>query len=384
MDLAERHMPVCWQPRVRVASIELLLLMTVFAASAMAFLYLVGIDALNDKHPFQFFSDSNTYHRAYAGEMESFEGDLVSINGNYLGPLMVLALVGGNPYLAMLFNVAIFYCSLLWITAQLKLNPVRVGALLMLSPMTISTLLSVNKEIFLFPFIAFALHGYMRRSATAVLIALALSILARWQLTAFYLIMLLLTATPVRVFRSRVTVLVWALAGASVMYLLLQQWIEPVIAAVEANLETYDGGGSGLFERFLELQKQGLYFLIFPFKAAHLLFASAIRLRQIDAENIYNNLFVAAHCLAALLIFGCLVLKRRLTLKSDLLFASVMFLAVFCLSPIYAPRYLYTVYAMWVLVLAGAPQVLRRRRRQLVEQQIIPAEADMPRQRTLT
>lgn len=367
MDLAERNAVVHRPPRIRVGSIELLLLMAAFSIAAMVFLYLIGIDALADKHPFQFFSDSNTYHRTYAGEAENFDGELVAVNGNYLGPMVLLALVGGNPYLAMLINVGIFYFSMLWITARLQLDPVKVAALLLLSPMTLSTLLSVNKEIFLFPFIAFALHGYMRRSLTATLVALALSILARWQLTAFYLVILAISVTPVRVFKSRATVLVYALVGASVMYLLLQQWIEPVIAAVEANLETYDGGGSGLFELFLNLQKQGLYFLIFPFKALHLLFASAIRLRQIDAENIYNNLFVAGHCLVALAIFGWMVLKRPVRLKSDLIFASVIFLAVFCLSPVYAPRYLYTVYVVWVLVLAGAPQKLRWPRRRIID-----------------
>src|SRR5690606_28937993 len=96
-------------------------------------------------------------------------------------------------------------------TAKLKLNPVNVGALLLISPMTVSTLLSVNKEIFLFPFIAFALHGYMRRSVLAMLIALGLSVLSRWQLTVFYLFMLAISATPIRICKSRTTVLAYAL-----------------------------------------------------------------------------------------------------------------------------------------------------------------------------
>ncbi len=370
--------------RVRVRSLELLLLMVLFGMLAAVFLFLIGIDALNDRHPFQFFVDSNTYHKTYAGDSETFDGTLVGVDGNYLGPLLILTLAGGDPYLVMLINVCIYYFSIARITSLLKLDPLNVGILLLLSPMTVSTLLSVNKEILVFPFIAFALTAYMRRSLMWAGLALVVSILSRWQLTAFYLVMLMISMSPVRILRHRGSVLGVTLLAASAMYLLLQQWIEPVMAAVEANLESYDGGGSGLFELFLNLQKQGLYALIFPFKALHLLFASAIRLRQIDAENIYNNLFVAAHCLVALVVFGFMVLKRSVRLKSDLIFASVMFLAVFCLSPIYAPRYLYPVYVIWVLVLAGAPQKLRWPRRRAGNALVKAPQPDVYPQRALT
>ena len=352
-----------WRPTIRISSIKLLLLLTAFALLGGVFLYLVGIDAINEKNPFQFFSDSNTYHRTYAGEAKNFDGTLISVSGNYLGPLLILNLLGGDPYLVMLLNVSIYFASLLRITTLLKLEPLKVGLLLLLSPMTISSLLSVNKEIFIFPFIAFALTGYIRRSFTAIVLAMLFSIVARWQLTAFYLVMLMISATPVRIFKRRGTVLIVTLLAASALYLVMQRLLEPVIAAVELSIENYDEGGSGLFEVFLGYQKQGLYFLIFPLKALHLLFASAIRLRQIDESNIYNHLFVAAHCAVTLLVFAGLLWRRALRLRSDLIFATAVFLTVFCLSPIYAPRYLYAVFVIWMLVLAGAPQEIREPRR---------------------
>lgn len=363
--------------RIRVKAVELLLLMVPFAVLSAVFLFLIGADALQEKNDFQFFADSNTYLQTYAGESESFDGTVIGVNSNYLGPLTVLQLAGGNIYLVMLLNVYIFCHSILRITALLNLNPLKVGLLLLLSPLTLSSLVSVNKEIFVFPFIAFALSGYMRRSLLAVALALLFSLLARWQLTAFYCVMLAITMSPVRIFRRRGTMVVMILLGVSAVYLLLARWLAPVIAAMEASIENYDGGGSGVFEVLLNYQQQGLYFLIFPFKALHLLFGAALRPERLfNPTNIYNDLFVTGHCLVALLVFITLFVRRRFTLKSDLIFATVIFLVVFCLSPVYAPRYLYAVFVIWMLVLAGAPRSLREQYRLMgPKQRSIPSYA---------
>ena len=346
--------------RIQKKSLELLSLMALFATAAAIFLYLIGQYALIEQHPFQFFADSSTYHKVYAGDSPNFDGNLVAVNANYLGPIVILEILGGNIYLVMLLNVYLFCHSIIRITHLLKLDPLKVGVLLLLSPLTISSLMSVNKEVLIYPFIAVALTAYMRRSMAAAVLALFMTILVRWQLTGVYLVILLVSSRVSMVRRG--TVLVVLLMSLSALYVAIQDWIEPVIAYVEASFESYEGEGSGLFEVTLNLQKQGLYFLVFPIKAFHLMFGLGFKLdKLLDPVEIYNDFFVSGHCLAAFIAFLVLLKRRLLTLRSDLMFAAVIFLAVFCLSPIFAPRYLYPVYVIGVLVLCGAPARLPRK-----------------------
>lgn len=363
--------------KMRVRSAQLALLLSCVAALAGSFLLSVGSDALADRNAFQFFADSKTYMRIYTGEQYLANDALLSISDNYIGPLLLLRATHGNIYLVMLFNVFLFWISILVITAALRLDAVKAGALLLLSPLTISSLLSVNKEIFVLPFMALAILGYTRRSLPLLLIALGATVLVRWQLTAFFLVLLGASTPFGRQGRHRVLVLLLLLLSSSVAYLMLSNVFADVIAVVERSVwEDFDQG-SGLFTVLNSYQQRGAYFLVFPLKAAHLLFALGLRFdRILTPTNIYNDLFVGIHCTVTLLMFAILSGRRLLTLRSDLVYASMIFLIVFCLSPIYAPRYLYPVFVAWAIVLCGAPQDVvaqrERRRARNVPQQARP------------
>ncbi len=100
------------------------------------------------------YADSNTYINFYNGFANAFSDELLGVSTNYLGPLLVQPLLQGNIYLVMLLNVYLFTHSIIHIARLLGLDPLKVTLILLLSPLMISTLLSVNKEIFLFPFLA--------------------------------------------------------------------------------------------------------------------------------------------------------------------------------------------------------------------------------------
>lgn len=377
----------------RIKQNQLFLLMVLFALGGAAFLYLVGADSLARKNDFQFFADSSTYILAYNRDIFSSFTDLVTVSQNYLGPLVVLKLLGGNIYLVMLLNVYLFYHSIIRIATLLDLDPLKVGGLLLLSPITISSLLSINKEIFVLPFIALALTGYLRRSVMWLVFALLMSILVRWEFTAFFLVLLALSpmsvlrrklsTLPMSLLKRRGLVLVCLLVVGSVFYVLMADTLAPLISVVEKSVLEDSDPGSGLFTLLVYYQSQGLYFLVFPFKALHLLFAMGLRLdRFLNPRDIYNDIFIVLHCDATLIMFLLIVRRRMFTLRSDLVFLSCVFLAVFCLTPVYAPRYLYPVYVVWVLVIAGAPMSIvagpkrsRKENRQMrVRQSLVSAE----------
>jgi len=343
--------------KIKISSFSLIVLLLVFSILGLAFLYFVGNSQLEQSPPtFQFFADSNTYIKTYRGEADN--GAVIRVDGNYLGPLAVLNIFRGNNYLILLFNVCAFGASVIHIAKSLKLNSFYVGVFLLISPLTVSSLLSVNKEIFLFPFLALALNGYLRRSLLSSLLAFCFSLLVRWQLGIFYIALILIVRWR-SVLSSRAKLLFAMLAVVSIVYLAIQPIIEPVLLYVQLSIDNYQDGGSGLFERVLEFQNRGLYFLVFPAKAFHLLFGMGFKIDKIiNPTALYNDFFVAGHCAVAFVVFLVLFFKRKITLNSDLLFVSVVFLIFFCVTPIFAPRYLYFVFVLEVLVLLGAPPKL--------------------------
>ncbi|WP_287497386.1 hypothetical protein [Pandoraea sp. CB10b_02] len=358
-----------------------LIVMVLFSMLGSWFLADIGIDALYGNNPFQFFADSNTYIATYEGRDLRFDGNLIGISNNYLGPITVLTLLGGNNYLVLIFNVAVFSLSIIWITRLLRVNALLVGLLLLISPLTVSTLLSVNKEIFVFPFLAAALHSYSRRSLVGFCLAILFAILTRWQLVMFYFIVLV--ALQIRSAQHRWILIVCLLVAASIAYVAASSFLAPVTEAARYSIDTYTGGGSGLFEAMLSLQDRGLYILAFPIKALHLMFGLGLKLNSIlEPVEVYNDLFVGGYCLVMLFVAVCLALRREFTMRSDLFYMSVVFLVIFCATPIFAPRYLYLVYVLWVLMLVGAERALprlRRRRQPTMAQPPSHSPTSLPR-----
>ena len=347
---------------MRKQSLYFILFMSIFTILALFFILTIGQDSLDGKNSFQFYSDSNTYIQAYKEAATGLDSSLVTVNNNFLGPLTILWLLQGNSYLVILLNVYIFTHSIIFITGKLNINTLEVGLLLLMSPIAISSLLSVNKEIIIFPFLAFGLCAYMRKSIFFTLIALILSIMVRWQLTIYYLLILLLSFNQRLVrFKSRVTVLITLLLGISITYMIIQPLIEPVIAYANLSFENYEVDGSGLFELMLSFQNKGYYIFAFPIKAFHLLFGMGFKIDKIfSPQDIYNDIFIGLHCAVAFIVFILLFKRRLFTIQNDLIYASIIFLTIFCVTPMFTPRYLFFVFILWVLVLAGAPNALTR------------------------
>lgn len=347
---------------VRVPSVLLFFATGFFLIAGAVFLAWIGAEALAGRNPFQFFADSGTYLRMYHNPSQYSDGELVGVSANFIGPMAVLSLVRGNIYLVMVVNAVIFLISLLWITKHLSLNPLKTGCVLGLSTLTLSSVLSVNKEIFTYPFIALALAAQARRSLVLAIAAFVVALFIRWQMALFWVV-LVAVALLMPLIKRRTVAIGLLLAGTSVGYLALNRFLAPVIAAAEASIAEDWDQGSGLFALLLEYQNQGFYFLVFPVKALHLMFALGVRFDRLFAPtSIYNDVFIVLHCTAALVVWLLVIRAGRFRLRNDLVFASIVFLVVFCLSPIYAPRYLYPVFVAWVLVLLGGPERLPTRR----------------------
>lgn len=313
------------------------------------FLYYIGQYALAGRHPFEFFADSKTYHDLYSGFLVAQEG-LVGVSFNFAGPMLILFVTQGSIYLVMALNVAMFIISILFISRALQLDPVRVAFIQLASPMTLSSLMSVNKEIIVFPVIALLLVGYRYRSVSLVLCAVVISVLARWQLAVFCLALIALYFGRNLNRYAIVTVLLLLI---SIVYYFMQDLIRPILETVEYSTSQYTEG-SGLFERLNEIQNSGLYFLTAPIKSAHLLFSLGLKFdAMLNPIVMYNDVVVTTYCFVNIIIFILLIATRRFRLRNDLIMISVIYLSIFAVTPIYAPRYFYAVTVLWALALAG-------------------------------
>lgn len=321
------------------------------------FLWQIGIDALNEENSFQFFADSNTYRKAYLGQLDGFDGQYVGVSANFLGPLAVLALFLGNDYMVAVFNVFVFFVSLVCLSRVCRLSLVRISFLLFLSPLTLSTLMSVNKEIFFFPILLLVFFGIFRRSQFFIFAAFFLSFFVRWHLSLFCLGVL-----PLVYFRGVKGIYIYlffVVVACSIGYVAMADFIEPVIKYSQVSIENYDADGSGLFELTLDFQGKGFYWLVFPVKAAHLLFGMGLNFgKMLNPTNLYNDFFVSFHCLSNifLLILMCIF---RPSLRCVYFILSVLYLSIFCLTPVFNSRYLYPVYVFWTLSILRARQISR-------------------------
>ena len=347
------------------------LLVAALAVLGGVFLHWVGIDALEGRNTFEFFADSVTYHAAAQGDLLGVEGvnDLIGVTGNYLGPLLLLRIAGENYYVILIINAVLLYGSLVSISKSVRCDSLRLAIVLLVNPLTISSLLSVNKEILSLVFVALLLRAYSSRSLRSWAAVALLSLLVRWQLTAF-LIVFSLFASPANPFRrDRLKTIVLLLVGLSVLYLQLSAVFEPIRSTFELSASEYEG--SGFYEWLQGWQERGAYAIVFPLKAMHLLFGLGLRFDRLFAPvNFYNDVWQLLHSTMTLVVFVALLTRKRFNLDNDLVYISVFYIAVFALSPIYSPRYFYPVYVLWAAALVTRlprvsllPATAARRRR---------------------
>lgn len=322
-----------------------------YAALAVMFYFVAGRDALDGVIDFQFYADSLTYEKAYLESSFSSVSDMVSVGNNYLGPLLLLEAVGGSRILVLFVNILILFWSIRLIG---KGDDARLGTmvfLLFLSPITFFSLISINKEIISMLAMAFMVAWVRRRRLGYVVLCLLCSFFVRWQFTVFVLLVFI-SFSPLNFLRyRRGWYLAILLVSLSVVYKLMLGYFSGITDIAEMG--GMQNEGTGLYTQFIRLQNEGLYFLIFVPKALHAMYGLIFKADHLlSPVDFYNDFVVTLHCIAAFLVFCLVILRGKLRLSDDLVFISVMYCAVFVLSPIYAPRYFYPVFFLLCLVLS--------------------------------
>ncbi|GAQ14820.1 hypothetical protein MODO_2512 [Myroides odoratimimus] len=325
-------------------------LFVLYFAFCLLFLSFVGVEAIKETVDFQFYADTNTYVRLYNAGYTINE--VAQVNLNLVGPLLILKSVFGNFYLVLFINLLVLYQTIRNLSKAYNLNQAKLFMMLIIAPLMLGSIIGINKEIFSLWSISFILL-YMEKSKIKYFIyAMIISVFVRWQLSLVILIAFVSVSrlNPYKNYRLKTILLL--LIGISIFYPLNLKSFEHVDNVAMLGAET-TSEGSGLFTTLILIQNQFLgYLIVFVPKAFYLLGGLIFRIGKIfDFKNLYNNFFVTLQCVFNLLLLYK-VFKKRPRVNDSLVFIGIVYLIIFSITPIFAPRYLFPVYFLMCIYLS--------------------------------
>lgn len=327
----------------------------------LIFFELIGLDAVREVVDFQFYADTPTYHMIYDLDLDYKE--IINLNPNLFGPLLILNIFNGNYHLIFLTNLLLLFISFSNIKRCYNLNNTRFLFILIICPLMLGSLMGVNKEIFSILVCSYLLLFLKTKTLKHLIIALFLCFFVRWQLLIFVLAISLHFSKLNTLRRKPFYTIAILVISISLIYPFLSEGNE-IISHINKIAEL--GGenstkGSGLYTYLIELQKKPFgYIISFIPKALQLLGGLLFRWKNFaNPSELYNSFFMFMQSLSYV-IMVLIVLKKKLNLNNELIFVAIVYLAIFSISPIYAPRYLFPIYIFLGIELSKKHKLITR------------------------
>lgn len=312
----------------------------IYLLLAVFFFVVVALEVLNGNLDFQFYSDSATWEdeAIYGGHGD----DLTMVNRNELGPVTILRFLGPKNYWAMfLFNIFVFLISLYVLSKDKSLNLRKMYLLIMISPITFTSLLSSNKEIFALLCTCLIIYNHKKRNVFLIPVIILLSYMSRWQYTLFYVAYLLIFS-KFNFIKSRVLTLGLFLLIATIgLFMFQQTLLYDVFSKYTTEMsDLYEGGGT--FLKLLEWQEKYGYIFVFIPKVI-LILVARVKLYDhfFDFSNAYNNVVLFLQTILHIYIIIMCYFKKVYRLENTFFYIALIYFAVFGISPIFNPRYFY-------------------------------------------
>lgn len=331
---------------IRVYGIVLVLYLVLAAAIFFSF----GHDAAQGDYTLQFFADSLTYIEEWKDGTRTSWEELVGIGHNYLAPWLILSMVDGNPIGVFALNILVFVAVIILVFRVVPVNRTLFVMILCANPMTLSSLLLVNKEILALLSMTFFVAFIQLRRYSLLYCALGVGFVVRWEMGVYLLAAAALLVTS-DVFHRRALTLI----GAAIVLTVVARVLDEIIANIfeRALLGVSEDEGTGLYPWLNWAQREFGYIWVAVPKMLHLAFGLLWKVYKIaEWDDFYNNVVVMGFVLSLTMVTLLLVLRRRARLKDDLFFVAVLYWLFIAFTPIYAPRYLYPLYFLFALVVS--------------------------------
>lgn len=301
-------------------------------------------------------ADSLTYID-YARDIDP-QRELVSFSGNFLGPVGILCAVNHSQLAVVGVNYLVLWIAYRSLSRTLDLALDRLLWLLLLDPMTLVSLLTVNKEILSLLSVSLYVCYIHSRKPMFLLTSLATSVLVRWQCTLVFLAFagLLSSWNPFR--ERRLTMIAGVTLALTLMLPLLG------LANTDfwtAHLENLDDAASrfGVIAMLSEYDNRYLFFVSVIPKVALNLFGSLPRSVDlvwdrggVDYYDLYSVYITPLHQIVTFSLCAWLVKSRRATLQSDFLYFCAFNAILFAATPFVQTRYFYPLHVVFCIELA--------------------------------
>jgi hypothetical protein len=325
-----------------------------YVLASLAVFLVVALPVLRGDMNLKFYVDTMTYERLARTMPLSF--DLVQIGVNLFGPVLILRTLGGDRFLVYLFNVACLTAAFAVVVRNFPVSRTRFLFYLMITPLTFTSLLAINKEIIAVAAIAFFAAYYASGRRWHLAVGLIASFLTRWQMTVFMLVFMAM-ASPLNPFRRRRLLSLFLLTVAiSVVYVLNLETFRRLdqVASIAAREAV---GGTGIYGVFLSIQNSFGYFLVFIPKTLHQMIGPLSRVDKVfEPQIFFNDEILFFHSLATAALLFLAAWRRQIRLALSPVYIAAVYAAVFGLSPIYSPRYFLPVYVLLAIAVSLRPE----------------------------
>lgn len=332
-------------------------LLSIYILLAILFWFSVGLFVLKGEVNFKFYSDSKVYEEIALRVNDASE--LIRFSGNEAGMVFLLKILGPENYsLIFLMNMLVFLLSIKIYFLNENIRRFKFLILIFLSPILFSSLFAINKEIFIFLDIALLLRYIYTRNKWWILCAILISVITRWQMTVF-LILVPLILKYSKLFKNRryLYFFLFLISISIVLFYIRNTILSGVFDKFERNMDKHSGG-TGLFYVWMNIQDSYGYIFAFIPKVLHLLVGQMTRIAHVfnpDPKEMYNDIILFWQGpLNAYLIFS--IFKRNLfDIRNDIIFIILIYIAIFGMTPIYNVRYFYAATTMLSYVLCLSP-----------------------------
>lgn len=335
-------------------------LIIIYLFFSLLFFYFIALDVLHGKLTFQFYADSITYEDvAIYGESR---GNLTEVGHNTFGPVTILHILGPkNYFLIYLFNIGLFLLSICFFSKNKEVSIGPLVGLIMIQPITFTSLMSINKEIIALLCTALIIYNHNRNNKWIIPILIVLTYFVRWQFTLFYLLYLFIFSkyNPLKNKRGLTTILL-LLGITAVLFVVRNTFLGDVFAVYDNFTERNDAHGSGIFRQIMMVQDHYGYIVAFiPKVLLYLVGALKNYPLLFDFSDAYNNTIVFLQTVFYSYILIRCFKSKAYTLKSDYFYIALIYCILFSISPIFAPRYYYPAIIFLCYELSLKKQIVR-------------------------
>jgi len=309
----------------------------------------------------QFAFDSQTYLNRADELLKYSTISLITIYemaiSNSFGPVILGAITSNNYYLIWFFNLGLYFICSFYLIRVLDLKSSYFHLLIFINVISWISLVSLNKEIFVFASIASLVYYMQKKNLYRLLILILASFLVRSEMVLFSLVVVVLFSNFMLFKKKR---------GLHVfLFLVLISIALPIYTAhLRASIEFWRERtlsvryikGSGLYMLWINMDKNYFYIFSFPFKLIHLTVLNAIQflIKPNINLNYFHNFAETLQSFSFIILYYFLYLNKKLkTLSNDYLYIAIVYFIIFVTVQIYTPRYLYAGYVLLSILLTS-------------------------------